>query len=277
MTPGGIEKPRCLSDNGEILSRTCDVRDGDKPVVPVGTDSKWRFMWRIGPRPDKTEYPALNGEQVCPAEGFPEWSTVMTSFGQSILDSVRLVAKALAVGANLDPNYFVDMMEYGPHLLAPTGTDLSKQSIGDCFAGYHYDVNFLTIHGKARFPGLNIWTRYGKKLEVAVPKGCLLIQAGKQLEWLTGGSLAAGMHEVVCSTKTIKGAENALANGKSSWRVSSTLFSHIASDQVLRPVQNFEKWPGWDKSKYEDIPAGQMVSQELSLIKLASSTSKVQE
>ena len=24
------------------------------------------------------------------------------------------------------------------------------------FAGYHYDLNFLTIHGKARFPGLYV-------------------------------------------------------------------------------------------------------------------------
>ena len=24
-------------------------------------------------------------------------------------------------------------------------------------AGYHYDLNFLTIHGKSNFPGLNIW------------------------------------------------------------------------------------------------------------------------
>jgi hypothetical protein len=31
--------------------------------------------------------------------------------------------------------------------------DLSTPSM----AGYHYDLNFLTIHGKSNFPGLNIW------------------------------------------------------------------------------------------------------------------------
>lgn len=27
--------------------------------------------------------------------------------------------------------------------------------------------------------------------------GCLLLQAGKQMEWLTGGHVKAGMHEVI--------------------------------------------------------------------------------
>lgn len=52
------------------------------------------------------------------------------------------------------------------------------------FAGYHYDLNFLTIHGRSRFPGLNIWLRNGQKVEVKVPVGCLLIQTGKQVRVL---------------------------------------------------------------------------------------------
>lgn len=32
---------------------------------------------------------------------------------------------------------------------------------------------------------------------VHVPEGHLLIQAGKQLEWFTGGYIKAGFHEVV--------------------------------------------------------------------------------
>lgn len=70
----------------------------------------------------------------------------------------------------------------GPHLLAPTGSDLKRHGqIDTVFAGYHYDLNFLTIHGRSRFPGLNIWLRNGQKMEVKVPVGCLLIQTGKQV------------------------------------------------------------------------------------------------
>ena len=70
----------------------------------------------------------------------------------------------------------------GPHLLAPTGSDLSRHGrLGTVLAGYHYDFNFLTIHGQSRFPGLAIWTRDGIKIPVTVPNGCLLLQAGKQV------------------------------------------------------------------------------------------------
>ena len=39
----------------------------------------------------------------------------------------------------------------GPHLLAPTGSDLAKYTeVNTIFAGWHTDLNFLTIHGASR-------------------------------------------------------------------------------------------------------------------------------
>lgn len=78
---------------------------------------------------------------------------------------------------------FLPLKLQGPHLLAPTGSDLGCYGQeGTVFAGYHYDLNFLTIHGRSRFPGLNIWLRNGQKVQVKVPLGCLLIQTGKQVK-----------------------------------------------------------------------------------------------
>jgi len=41
---------------------------------------------------------------------------------------------------------------------------------------WNTDLNFLTIHGRSRFPGLYVWTREGKKILVKVPPKCLLLQ-----------------------------------------------------------------------------------------------------
>ena len=83
--------------------------------------------------------------------------------------------------------------------LPATGADLAQHHTLDmCYAGYHYDLNFMTIHGKSRFPGLYVWLRNGERIPVQIPAGCLFLQAGKQLEWLTGGCVKAGMHEVGC-------------------------------------------------------------------------------
>lgn len=66
-----------------------------------------------------------------------------------------------------------------------------------------------TIHGRSRYPGLNIWARNtGKRIAVTFPdrsKGrFLLVQAGKQLEHITGGAIRAGFHEVAVNEHTSK-------------------------------------------------------------------------
>ena len=104
-----------------------------------------------------------------------------------MLDSLYIFAEMAAVGLQLPSFTFTTMMNYGPHLLAPTGSNLNEiTTVGSVLAGFHYDLNFLTIHGKSRFPGLFIWARTGEKISLEIPDNCLLIQAGKQMEYLTG-------------------------------------------------------------------------------------------
>jgi isopenicillin N synthase-like dioxygenase len=91
-------------------------------------------------------------------------------------------------------------------LLAPTASDLVKYGKKDTIlAGFHSDLNFLTIHGRSRYPGLHVWARNtGKRIPVKIPPGNnLLVQAGKQLEHITGGLIKAGFHEVVVNDQTL--------------------------------------------------------------------------
>ena len=99
-------------------------------------------------------------------------------------------------------------MHLGPHLLGPTGGDLNRYNkVGTIFAGWHTDLNFLTIHGKSNYPGLSVWKRDGNKMAVKVPAGCLLLQAGQQFEYLTAGHVKAGFHEVVLTDKAAAAAQ----------------------------------------------------------------------
>ena len=78
-------------------------------------------------------------------------------------------------------------------MLAPTGSDLTLHcQPGTVLAGYHSDLNFLTIHGRCRFPGLFIWLKNGRRVRVTVPEGCLLLQAGKQVRGRQGRVGGAG-------------------------------------------------------------------------------------
>jgi isopenicillin N synthase-like dioxygenase len=260
-TPEGVEKAR---DHKELI----DSLTGEhKPVTisPPPIDAKWRFFWRIGERPKIVDRNVINPPQHIPKD-FPQWETIMDRWGNLMHDCVYTVSEMLATGFGLPENSFSEKMKYGAHLLAPTGSDLQKYQKGTVFAGFHYDLNYITIHGKSRFPGLAAWLREGKRFPVVVPDGCLLLQSGKQLEYLTGGHIQAGFHEVIYNEETDKAKLKAIAEGKSTWRISSTLFAHIRQDCILEPLNKFSTTES--KAIYKPISAGEQVEEELRAINL---------
>ena len=232
ITPEKQEKAR------NHCTRFAHYTGDDKPIseCPPEADEKWRFFWNIGERPAdrKPEHDNVHPEE------FPEWETKMNKWGFMMLDGCFAVAQMAAIGMGLEENTFYDRMQLGNHILAPTGSDLKKNDVGTVFAGVHYDLNFLTIHGKSPFPGLFIWTREGKRMAVRVPTGCLLLQAGIQFERLTGGYVMAGFHEVIYTEKTKEKVQERVeteGDDKPIWRVSSTLFSHMRYDVSLKPLE----------------------------------------
>jgi isopenicillin N synthase-like dioxygenase len=260
-TPEFTEVPR---DHTDVITKLQGPNAAHKPAGP---DPKWRFFWRIGERPSSTEFPEMNAPPVIPEHFQAQWSQVMDRWGNLMLSSVSTVAEMIATGVGLPVNAFTDLMHNGPHLLAPTGSDLTRfGNLDTVFAGFHYDFNLLTIHGKSRFPGLFIWLRDGTRYQVKVPDGCLLLQAGKQMEWLTGGEITAGFHEVVVCDDTLKAVERAKDKGASLWRISSTLFSHVASDKTLVPLPPFATPEAL--VKYPATLAGKQSEEELQAIAL---------
>lgn len=151
------------------------------------------------------------------------------------------LAEMAAAGLGLPESTFKDAGRYGPHILAPTSSDLQKYGQKDTIlAGFHTDLNFLTIHGRSRYPGLHIWARNtGRRIPVKIPPGnYLLVQAGKQLEHLTGGLVKAGYHEVVVNEQTLQTIEcrKEEVPDRPLVRISSTFFWHLSSDFDLKPI-----------------------------------------
>ena len=160
----------------------------------------------------------------------------MDKWGNKLEGAVYTVAEMAAIGMGLEKDKFTSCLKGGAHLLAPTGSDLAKNGEGAIFAGFHYDISFLTIHGKSRYPGLFVWLRNNQKLQAKVPDGCLLLQSGITFEHMTGGYIHAGFHEVVCTDKTVEGYEKAKSNDKITWRVSSTLFANFRYNVECEPI-----------------------------------------
>eukprot|EP00933_Yihiella_yeosuensis_P015786 TRINITY_DN13654_c0_g3_i1.p1 TRINITY_DN13654_c0_g3~~TRINITY_DN13654_c0_g3_i1.p1 ORF type:complete len:352 (+),score=56.77 TRINITY_DN13654_c0_g3_i1:177-1232(+) len=252
-----------------------------RPLRPKVADPKWRFFWRVGSRPAEsdTKFPELNAPPVIPKAFKSEWAGTCDEWGTKTLDALQAVAEMLALGFDLERSTFTDMMHNGPHLLAPTGSDLSRHGKKDTiFAGFHNDLNFLTIHGKSNFPGLRIWLRDGTRRTVTVPDGCLLLQAGQQLEYVTGGHVKAGMHEVVVTEKTrsvLEGREEAAGGkleAKDYWRVSTTMFGTLCSDVMLKPLPPFANLP--TAKDFPPMLSGDQVAKVLQEIGMANAASE---
>lgn len=112
------------------------------------------------------------------------------------------VGEMAAIGLGLSASDFRGAGRYG---YSPKSFLYGQKNT--ILAGFHTDLNFLTIHGRSRYPGLHIWARNtGKRIAVKFPSTgrYLLVQAGKQLEHLSGGLIKAGYHEVVVNESTLK-------------------------------------------------------------------------
>jgi len=247
----------------------------NKPIseCPPVYDAKWRFFWYVGERNSEIDKDMLIYPQIIP-EGFPHWENVMDNWGYKMLGTAEIVSKMIAHGFSLPEDTLYEKMKYGGHLLAPTGSDLDRFNVNTVFAGVHYDLNYLTLHGKSNYGGLFIWLRNGEKKKVRIPDGCLLIQAGIQLEYLTGGECLAGFHEVIYTQEVYDNVQRIKTDNKmksqeekkSLWRVSSTLFSQIRQNVILEPLEKFKN--SENIKKYPPILTKDQVAQELKAISL---------
>lgn len=251
LTPAYTETPL---DHCEKIFRLNEKR---KNFIhkPKGKDPKERFLWHVNKK---------SVDNIIP-EGFDNWENNMVSWSTHMSNTVKTISKILALSLDLDINFFTTMCNRSDTLLAPTGMNLLNKKEHNIIAGYHNDISFLTIHGKSRYPGLFIWLRDNTKIQVQIPDGCLLIQAGKQLEHLTGGYIQAGFHEVVVTKEALnKVLDNYPVNCPV--RVSSTMFVHTNDEVILSPIQRFvtEK----SKEEYPLILKSEWLIKELKKLSL---------
>lgn len=292
VTLENTEKPKCAVDE-PCLKVIAKLAPSERPldITAHNPDPKCRFFWKMSEKPPyETQFPGLNAPNVIPqTESINNrWEPIMEKWGKSMKDAVENLAEMTAIGLGLPREAFTDAGRYGPHLLAPTASDLVKYSQKDTIlAGFHTDLNFLTIHGRSRYPGLNIWARNtGKRIPVQFPPTgrCLLVQAGKQLEHLSGGLIKAGFHEVVVNAATLEAVKTRKEQfpGRPLIRISSTFFWHLSSDHDLKSIPalrqratdlrarsiNLGRLEEEEETVYEPMKVGQQVQNELRHIAL---------
>ncbi|GJD11086.1 hypothetical protein Gasu2_52380 [Galdieria sulphuraria] len=169
---------------------------------------------------------------------------------------------------SLSSSTLPEFIRFGTHILSPSGSDLNiyGDKAGTVLAGFHSDISFLTIHGRSRFLGLYLFTSEGDRIPCKIPKGYLLVQAGAQLDYLTGGYTKKGYYEVVVPENTCRVVKVWKEKSDSLWAVHPAMNVHVEPDRVLQPVGEFGH--GMQADWYPPIYAGEQVEEELESIKL---------
>lgn len=90
------------------------------------------------------------------------------------------------------------------------------------------------------------------------------------MEYVTGGAIKAGFHEVVVVPETLKAIERQKALPRPLWRISSTLFYHLASDQILQPLAHFKTADAL--KSYPAQLVGTQVQKELGFLELSGNS-----
>jgi hypothetical protein len=99
-TPEGVEVPKCVVDPS-CLETIAQQQPGNRAVVPTGADPKWRFFWRLGPRPRQTKFSELNAEPV-----IPHGKSKLTGSHLIACRWPLMVSSLLFMGTNLPLNSF---------------------------------------------------------------------------------------------------------------------------------------------------------------------------
>jgi len=269
-SPSFLEKPydrsACIRQTGAellpVLHAAQDMGPGKR------RDPKERFF--IPHRQEEPHlasmFPYQSQQPVTPEAFLDVWDDVTHKWGQSMLKTIMGVAEIAALGAGEDSHLFSSLLVYGQHLIAPTGSDLDLwgENDGLMLAYEHDDLNFLTGHGRATCQGLYILTQQGKWVLVRVPPGYVLIQAGQQMEIVTGGAVKAGIHCVMTVPQMREYVEARREEGRIPWRTTTTFFATAYADIRLEPLGKFRSEDAL--AHYPPIYAGKQVEREIALI-----------
>lgn len=272
----GLSIEGAETGNKDVFSGIENLPLEHRPHVPPPDfkgDPKLRFFIRLRKALLTDPNDPLNQPPVIPEAFKDTWQPTMESWGEKLLTTGETVLTMIEQALGTEPGRLRDMTDGGPHLLGPNAADLDiLNRPGTIINAFHRDLNLLSIHGPATYPGLRIWLRNGTSLFVKMPQGHILIQAGHQLEWLTGGLITAGMHEVIVTKQALA----LRANRDSALRISSPCFQHLASRhrlEILNEALDFEgisaKTRRERMTRYPPITVGEQVARELHAIGLA--------
>ncbi|MEE2526791.1 2-oxoglutarate and iron-dependent oxygenase domain-containing protein [Hyphobacterium sp. HN65] len=128
-----------------------------------------------------------------------DFREVFGALFEALESTGRQLLSAIAIGLEIEPEYFEDRVPDGTSLLRlihypPVPENADPKSVR---AAAHEDINLITLLVAAQGAGLEIFTREGKWLPVNNQPAHLVVDTGDMMARITNGRLSATTHRVV--------------------------------------------------------------------------------
>jgi len=175
----------------------------DPSFQKVGDTKEGFYIGReIHPTSEEAKKP-LHGPNQYPSEQLlPGWKQTMTTYFNAMSNLGFRVVQILAQSLNLPKHFFDSKFDKPVALLrllhyAPQKSDLENGIIG---CGEHSDYGMLTLLATDDVPGLQIFNKDGKWINVDPIPGAFIVNLGDMLERWTNNLFRSTRHRVVNQT-----------------------------------------------------------------------------
>lgn len=208
---------------------------GARGYTPFGTEKAkdaavhdLKEFWHIGRSlPEGHPLADYMAPNIWPSE-LPDFRATFEAFYAAFERAGARVLEAIALHLDLPQDWFAATVTDGNSVLRllhypPLG---EAQAEGAIRAAPHGDINTITLLLGAEEAGLELLTKQGKWLPVAVPEGALVVNVGDMLDRLTNGRLRSTTHRVV----------NPRGSAARRSRYSMPFFLHFRPDFVIEPL-----------------------------------------
>lgn len=210
-TPGGLGGARGYTSFGVEHAKGSDHVD-------------LKEFWQVG-RSLPADHPLASQYQPNPwpdkdCDGFSE---VAKSLFDELEAAAQVVLRGVARDLGLEPNWFVDKVNYGNSILRAIHYPPIVGDPEGVRAGAHEDINVITMLVGSGEPGLEIKNKQGEWIGVSTIPGTIVCNVGDMLQRLTNGVMRSSTHQV--------------KNPPEPWcrqaRYSIPFFMHFNSDFVI--------------------------------------------
>lgn len=228
--------PKLNGQRGYVQSETAKGQNAKdfKEFYHIGRDYPAEIQTKYG-------YP----KNIWPDDG--AYKQAMQKLIVALDREAEVIGAALAESIGEDPDLFNNLTRHGNYVMRSIHYP-SNPPVNLVWAAAHTDIDLFTILPRATERGLQVLNAQNEWVDVIVPDGAFIVNAGDMLQNITNGVYKSSVHRVVSKDKNVE-------------RYSVVAFIHARPQDNMQPLAKFVDQIG--TQKFAALTAEELLAERL--------------